>query len=423
MIKERAGREKTVHNNKPREIPEHEHYKSLCALAAGGLMESAEIVDFQAHLKECIKCRSDYEELSDLVTCVLPQAQGAFQQKLGERRAKPLPDSRQRFLRRARAEGVVFSREVEGPVRSSPWYFRPVSILASVAVLALIAVSLSIYRIRETPRTARATEGAAAQQIAELKRQNSTLAANVSRLNDSVAAGQRKIQNLRSKLATENLRRSGELSGRDAARSTSQSAQLLEESRNQEKMLAEARDEATRSSQLRVNDEASMVEQQARITELTNKLRLASATLDQERQLVAAGSDIRELMAARQLHVIDVRDIDPNGNRSEAFGRVFLTEGKSLTFYAFDLNEGMAESATRSFQVWAGLEAGTKTARSLGFLHLDAKAQGRWVLRVENPQLVKEIKSVFVTIEPAAGGKQPLGQKMLYAYLGDANHP
>ena len=44
------------------------------------------------------------------------------------------------------------------------------------------------------------------------------------------------------------------------------------------------------------------------------------------------------------------------------------------------------------------------------------------MLRVENPELVKEINSVFVTVEPA-GGKQPSGQKMLYAYLGEANHP
>jgi hypothetical protein len=138
---------------------------------------------------------------------------------------------------------------------------------------------------------------------------------------------------------------------------------LLEESRNQEKLLAEAKDEAARSSQLRVNDEASMVEQEARTTKLTSKLRIASATLDEERQLVATGSDIRELMAARQLHVIDVRDTDPNGNHSPAFGRVFLTEGESLTFYAFDLNEGRVINAKCSFQVWAVPEAEKKRAR------------------------------------------------------------
>jgi hypothetical protein len=223
-------------------------------------------------------------------------------------------------------------------------------------------------------------------------------------------------------LDAESLRRNGEQAGGEAARSASQTAQLLEESRNQEKLLAEARDQAVRSSQLRLDDEASMVEQRARITELTNKLRIASATLDQERQLATAGKDVRELMASRQLHVIDVRDTDPNGNLTPAFGRVFLTEGKSLTFYAFDLNEDRVLNAKRSFQVWAVPEVG-KNSRSLGFLHMDAKAQGRWVLTVDNPELVKEIGSVFVTVEPSAGGKQPSGEKMLYAYLGEANHP
>jgi hypothetical protein len=166
-----------------------------------------------------------------------------------------------------------------------------------------------------------------------------------------------------------------------------------------------------------------MVEQQTRITELTNKLRIASATLEQERQLAAAGNDVRELMASRQLHVIDVRDTDPNGNLNPAFGRVFLIEGKSLTFYAFDLNEDRVANAKRSFQVWVVSEAERNSARRLGLLHVDAKAQGRWVLKVENPDLVKAISSVFVTVEPAADGKQPSGQKMLYAYLGDANHP
>jgi len=30
---------------------------------------------------------------------------------------------------------------------------------------------------------------------------------------------------------------------------------------------------------------------------------------------------------------------------------------------------------------------------------------------------------VFVTAEPAADGKQPSRQKILYAYLGEPNHP
>jgi len=402
--------------------PEHEQYEALCALAAGGLLEGAEFVDFEAHMKECGECRSDYRELSSLVTRELPQAQGTFRQKLAEMRAKPLPYSRQRFLRRARAEGLVFSREVETPAQSGHWYFRLVPVSATVAALILLAASVTVYHFRGTD-TAQGRDAAAAQQIAGLKRENSALTTSLSGLNDSVIAGEREIKTLQSQLQAESLRRNSEQAGGAAARSSSQTAQLLEESRNQEKLLAEARDEAAHSSQLRIEDEASMVEQQARITELTNKLRIASATLDQERQLAASGKDLRELLASRQLHVIDVHDTDSSGNPSQAFGRVFLTEGKSLAFYAFDLNEESALNAKSGFQVWAVPEAGKNSARSLGFLRVDAKAQGRWVLKVDNPEVVKEIGSVFVTLEPSTGAKQPDGQKMLYAYLGEANHP
>jgi hypothetical protein len=142
-----------------------------------------------------------------------------------------------------------------------------------------------------------------------------------------------------------------------------------------------------------------------------------------ERQLAAAGQEVRELMVARQLHVVDVRDRDSNGKPSSAFARVFLTEGKSLTFYAFDLNEDQVLNAKRNFEVWAVPGTNKNSARSLGFLHVDAKAQGRWVLKVDNPDLVKQISSAFVTAEPGLGSKHPGGQKMLYAYLGAPNHP
>jgi hypothetical protein len=51
-------------------------------------------------------------------------------------RAIPLQESRQRFLRRARAEGIVFSRVVETYARLSPWYARPAT-MAPVAALII----------------------------------------------------------------------------------------------------------------------------------------------------------------------------------------------------------------------------------------------------------------------------------------------
>lgn len=112
MFESRVYREESV--------PDHERYEELCALAAGGLLEETELADFEAHFEQCGECHSEYKALFILVTRELPQTQGAFQQKLAEMRAIPLQESRQRFLRRARAEGIVFSREVETSARLSP---------------------------------------------------------------------------------------------------------------------------------------------------------------------------------------------------------------------------------------------------------------------------------------------------------------
>ena len=404
-------------------MSDHSHFEELAALKAGGFLSSEELSELREHTKVCVECRKAEEEFSSLVGFGLPLTVSPVREFVDKAKTRPDSGIRARFLQRARLEGVVFSPSVEESARH---HGRRVGFfVAAATALATVIVTLAFYGTYGRPASRESVH--LQQQVDQLKRENSTLTASLSESNGSVAAQQRENQNLRAlanlAATADNLRRNSEQARGEAERSTSRNVQLLDESRNQEKLLAEAKDEAARSGQLRINDEASMVEQQTRITELSNKLRIASATLDMERQLVAAGKDIPELMAARQLHVIDVHDTDPNGNPSQAFGRVFLTEGKSLTFYAFDLNEDRVLNAKRSFQIWAVPEAGKNSARSLGFLHVDAKAQGRWVLKVENPELVKEISSIFVTVEPAAGGKQPSGQKMLYAYLGEANHP
>jgi hypothetical protein len=403
-------------------MSDHSHFEELAALEAGGFLSDEELSELRDHTGACDECRNAEEEFNALVHFGLPLTVSPMREFVDKAKTRPDASMRARFLRRARLEGIAFSPELDEPVRNSRrriGYF--VAATAALAAAGVISVWHGAYR-----RTDPGASLQAQQQIEQLKQQNSALKENLSRSSESLAADQREIQNLHTQIGSvattaENLRHASEEARGAAERSSN--TQLLGESRNNEKLLAQAKDETARANQLRNNDVASLVEQQARITELSDKLRVASATLDLERQLTAAGKDVRELMAARQLHVIDVRDTDSNGNPGKAFGRVILTEGKSLTFYAFDLNENKGVDTKRSFQVWAAPDSSTNSARSLGFLHVDAKAQGRWVLQVDDPELVKKLNSVYVTPEPAAGSKQANGQKMLYAYLGQANHP
>jgi hypothetical protein len=55
---------------------------------------------------------------------------------------------------------------------------------------------------------------------------------------------------------------------------------------------------------------------------------------------------------------------------------------------------------------------------------VDDQKQNRWVLKFEDPRILAEIDSVFVTIEPQGGSARPTGRKFLYAYLkANRNHP
>jgi hypothetical protein len=404
-------------------MSDNHHFEELAALETGEFLSNEEYTKLRNHTEVCAECR-EAEEVFRLIHFGLPLTVSPGREFLDKTKTRAHKGMRSRFLQHARLGGLVFSPDVEGPPRHHAKRVGLfVAFATAFATVIVMSVFFGIYR-----RSASLESMQAQQRLDQLKRENSTLIANLSRTSESLATDQREIQNLHTQLGNvattaENLRRNSEQARGEAERSSNSNVQLQDDSRNNEKLLAEAKDEAARANQLRNYDIASMVDQQARITELSDKLRVASATLDMERQLTAEGKDIGELLAARKLHVIDVRDTDPNGNPGKVFGRVILAEGKSLTFYAFDLNENKGADAKRTFQVWAAPDAGTSSARSLGFLRVDAKAQGRWVLKLDDPELVKKLNSIYVTSEPAAGSKQASGQKMLYAHLGPANHP
>jgi len=202
-----------------------------------------------------------------------------------------------------------------------------------------------------------------------------------------------------------------------------QAAQLQSKSQQDEQQLGQARTQIEKLD--RDNDQltAGLVGQQFRVKELSEELENQKAAVDRERQLTAAARDVRELMGARNLHIIDVADLDGQGKSKKSFGRVFYTEGKSLIFYAFDLSQKGSVSKV-SFQAWGQNQGTSSSVRNLGVFHIDDQVQKRWVLRVDNPELLRSVESVFVTVEPSPGRDKPSGQKLLYAYLGtQANHP
>jgi hypothetical protein len=165
--------------------------------------------------------------------------------------------------------------------------------------------------------------------------------------------------------------------------------------------------------------------QEAELRELRKQVSDAAAALGEQQELAEKGSDVRDLVVARNLHIIDVHDRDGNGKSQRAFGRIFYTEGKSLIFYAYDLADPEKVNAKVSFYVWGERLGAEKPIRSLGVFHNDDANDARWVLTFDDPQVLAQINSVFVTVESAKKlTKEPGGRRILFAFLGDKpNHP
>ncbi len=412
-------------------MSDHSQYEELAALAAGGYLGDEELRGFQTHAETCAQCRNALSEFGELVHFGLPLVQSRRRPSISMIASHPNPGATQRFLRRASAEGIQFSADVQKPKSSLRFHL---SFAAAAGVLAILLIVFLAGRLPgrgPIPGDKQiATQGQ--QQLEQLTRQNSVLETTVSRLEQTLAEQQHETEGLRAELATQNVaatsaRHDNQQALSAAAQSASRDAQSLQQAEAQqkvlEKQLADAGTELARLNQARASDQAELVAQQVQVNELSQQLKTATTDIDMERQLASAGKDVRDLMGARQLHVVDVRDTDPNGKAGKAFGRVFLTEGKSLIFYAFDLTDAKKINAKQTFQVWGQQEGKTSSLRSLGFLYVDDKTQRRWALKTEDPAAVQEIDSVFVTVESEGGAKKPSSQRLLYAYLGDANHP
>lgn len=182
--------------------------------------------------------------------------------------------------------------------------------------------------------------------------------------------------------------------------------------------LKSARDDRQRSLLRTASFESQMDSMTAQMKEEENAVR-------RNDQYLAADRDVRDLMSARQLYIADVFDVDPRGKTRKPFGRVFYTKGKSLIFYAFDLDQQPGYREAKTFQVWGRSGSSETKAVSLGIFYLDSKENRRWALKYDDPKVLEEINALFVTVEPKGGSKRPTNKPFLLAYLHATapNHP
>jgi hypothetical protein len=426
-----------------------EYFEELCALAAGGQIAEPEFVELRDHLERCARCRSTYADFIDLVHHKLPLAD--LTEPAGLPGFSPkLSSYRDRFLARARKQGLAVSRtswrdSFPSRLRIALWPAARNIGAAALAIGLLLAVGVLSYSLHQSnARVKKLTEETAIireRNVQARENQAGTSlqapaapAAPAAPLSGAVNEAEL-VKARQDHAAAEARSRDLEAQLQAAALELeSLKAQHDEESgsRNEmEKKLAEAQlslaragDELQSIRQQRAGDAATVAAQAREIRELSAKLSGQTEALVREAALLTASRDIRDLMGARNLHIVDVLDVDSKGKDRRAFGRVFYTEEKSLIFYAFDLGDRAATRRNASFQVWGARGPAQNSARSLGIFYVDDQKQNRWVLKFEDPRILAEIDSVYVTVEPQGGSARPTGRKFLYAYLkANPNHP
>lgn len=439
----------------------HERFEELCALSALGQISGDEFRELQAHLQTCGTCRLRQADFTEILHEHLPLIAPTDSSMPGARNVAFHDASyKQRFIQRARKEGLVFSPEVTGtkkPLHTEPrrwrdlaWLWQPKRLAFSVALVALgfwlgilgarqvlrvgVTASPEISKLQdENSRLRQQIEGLATQQPLPQSKSPLTPAEPVvasAKLEVERQLAQAHHDSLAAIARSQSLDEQLQKATAELSALKDQTSKLKSESPDSAKLKeAEAALQAATSELQRLQRERSVyastfADQQTQIRELMEKLTRQTEGIEQERELTAASRDIRQLMGARNLHIIDVEDVEDSRGAKQPVGRVFYTEGKSLIFYAFDLEKRRKSLEKYSFQAWGQREAKGGPVQSLGVFVNEDQGKSPWVLKYDDPKVLAQIDSVFVTIEPKGGSNRPQGRQLMYAYLrANPNHP
>jgi hypothetical protein len=412
-------------------MAEHEHFDELCTLVASGLASEDEIRELQHYLQISAECRDRFGDFAHLSAGIL-SARNRWEQH-------PPEGMTERFVARAMAEGIPLRQ----PVKVFPVWASRRSLVWTGAVAAGVMIAiLAIGNLRRlnnivpsyhnaaaahssgsegtTASTTTDGKAAAGYRSAEeaIKRLQVTLNATNADKQDLV----QKLADLNDQIKT-NAAHEGNLTAQ-IAELQSQLEQLKQQSIAKDAQLADLSNQQKQNEVRNAAQLASMVDSQFQIRTLKGQLSDREAAIQDQRQMLAAGSQARDMIVARNLHIIDVHDNNGEGQRQRAFGRIFFTEGKQIVFYAYDLNNAAKVKAQVSFYVWGGKLSNEHSVKNLGIFRSEDAEAGRWVLTFDDPHVLAEINTVFVTAESKKNVVHPEGKPILFAYLGDkANHP
>jgi len=431
-----------------------EQYAELCALFTTGDLSFDESTELHEHLAQCEACAILLREYASLARVGMAKLAPEFEQAI---QSFPLPRMKEAEHRLMEAIHVTESEERRAlhspifmPISSSRWLrndrIRPFLGMAATLLLCIggafelgrkanhpvvhapaIAISEPAF---QKPASLQSASLQGDTGVTELRQRLSKAENSLSEITGRSSESEKKISDLtNAKEAL--LAQLQDIKAANDAASTSLAA-MTQQRDGLQQQLAD-----TSNSLERVKQDLDQVRQDRqgavlRVASLENDLNRLNAALavtnksaSTNEAFLAQDRDVRELMGARQLYIADVFDVQNDGQKSKSYGRVFYTQGRSLLFYAFDLEAQPGYHEAKAFQAWGKLDSSSEKPISLGIFYMDSQSNRRWILKSDNPDVLAQINAVFVTVEPKGGSPKPTGKPFLEAYLHSLppNHP
>jgi len=432
----------------------HDEFLELCAVSTSGQLAEGEQERLQEHLAICESCRETLKQYESVVDQAIPVLVVAEEASKGldarsDRSEDHQRQAEQAFFKRLEREQrgepkkFISTSEVSPIRRPSPFSsesaWHHVWMLYAAGILIFASISLYAYRagIHRGTEIAKITvHQRSTQDRPSLEGQLSNAGRERQLAREQVEQRDKTIATIRQQMAqqvgdinsleTAKVRlesdlRAGDTSRRDLIQQRAELAQRLDAAMSSSQALQRRLDSLAEQS---AQDAARSKALEAKVNDLNRLLDDRGVALEQKDELLAHDRDIRELMGARELYIAEVHDVARDGQTQIPFGRVFYTKGKSLIFYAYDLDRQTELRRAGTFQAWGKRGPDREQAVNLGVFYEDNAAKKRWILKCDDPKALAQIDGVFVTVEPDGGSQKPSGKSLLFAYLrADSNHP
>lgn len=411
----------------------HAYFEELCAVATTGSLTEEESRLLEEHLAGCAACRNIKEEYDQVVSEVVPTLAAEWERKT--------PTEGTNDWSVDQAEAALFARLEREPVprsepsleivdhRSKVVWWRYAAALLAVMTLAFAAYRLGVHH-RNAMDTATSIPVATTTTTpaANLQRADSELKENIL-LKDQIADLRQQLRRRVGEieqLRTQESSLTASLHQQQADFTTAMQAnsgleQRIAQKQNEVERLQTSLAAAETAKSVAMADSLVSV---AEDTETRKVLDDRTRQFAEDQKLLAHDRDIRDLMGARDLYIAEVYDVNKTGETAKPFGRVFYTKGKSLVFYAYDLDQQPKLKGNDTFQAWGRRDLDAKKDVSLGIFYQDDANKKRWVLKFNDPKMLAQINAVFVTVEPHGKSKTPTGKPLLFTDLRiRPNHP